>query len=398
MRVAQINAVSYGSTGRIMFQLADALKSADHEVLCTTGFTWNKCNRTDHFVTSGFLSKTYHMFMSKVFGNIGSYSNIATRRLIKRLRAFKPDIIHLHNIHGWYLNFPLLFSYIKKSGIPVVWTLHDCWSFTGHCPHFIGIGCEKWKTHCDNCSLYRQYPGTFFDRSHTMYEKKIRWFTGIDNLSIVSPSKWIKSAVRDSFLREYEVYHIPNGIDLSVFHPNDTYPSSLHALKSSGKKIVLGVSYAWDYKKGLDVFIELSKRLGEAYRIILVGTDDTVDAELPDNIISVHRTTDQSELASIYSAAEVFVNPTREENFPTVHMEAIACGTPVVSFDIGGCAESILPGCGTVVPKDDIVAMEHEIRRICNMNEKMCSTIPTQFDQNLCIQKYLELYNDILAE
>ena len=392
MRILQINAVSYGSTGRIMFQLADAVRAGDGQTLCTAGFTWKRAKRSDFVMTGGILGKTMHTYLARVTGRIGCFSSHATRRLLRQIEKFQPDVIHLHNLHGWFLNLPMLFGYLKKHSIPVVWTLHDCWSFTGHCPHFDGIGCEKYRTGCHDCTLYRLYPGTYFDHSKAMYAKKRRWFNGVENLTLVTPSRWLAGKLEGSFLKEYPVQVIHNGIDRSVFRPCEK------AEKSSEKYTVLGVSYGWDHKKGLDVFLELAKRLGPEYRIVLVGTDEAVEAKLPPSITPIRRTQNQQELAQLYSGADVFVNPTREDTFPTVNMEALACGTGIVTFATGGSPESPDERCGIVVPKGDVDAMEAAIRRVCQdkpFSKQDCLKRAELFDGQRCIEEYLELYERV---
>ena len=393
MRIVQINAVPYGSTGRIMFQLADALQASGNETLCTAGFTWKRCERADFFLTSNILEKTIHTWLARLTGRIGCFSGGATRRLLKRLDAFRPDIIHLHNLHGWFVNLPMLFDYCKRHRIRVIWTLHDCWAFTGHCPHFIGVGCEKWRTGCGDCSLYRRYPQSFVDASAAMYRMKRKWFTGVEDLTVVTPSCWLGDLIKQSFLSGYPVEVIPNGIDLSVFHPRETDVKERYGIP--GKKLILGVSYAWDDRKGLDVFLELRGRLGDDYQIVLVGTDERTDGLLPPGILGVHRTESQDELAELYSAADVFVNPTREDNLPTVNLEALACGTPVITFAVGGSPETLDESCGALVPANDVDALEAQIRRICTQRPysvAACRAWGERFSQENCIESYLDLY------
>lgn len=397
MRIVQINAVAYGSTGRIMFQLADALEAGGHEALCTAGFTWKKCRRADFFITSNIFEKTAHTYLARLTGRIGCFSRPATRRLLKRLDAFRPDVIHLHNLHGWFINLPMLFAYIKKHNIRVVWTLHDCWAMTGHCPHFDRIRCEKWKTGCHHCPLHRQYPQSWFDFSKDMYDLKKKWFGGVADMTIVTPSRWLAGLVGESFLGAYPVKVIRNGIDLEAFHPRES--DFRERCRCREQRIVLGVAYAWDEKKGLDVFLDLAGRLGEEYRIVLVGTDDAVDAQLPKNILSIHRTQSRRELAEIYTAADVFVNPTREDTYPTVNMEALACGTPVITFATGGSPEMLDGTCGSVVPRDDVDALEAEIRRVCTrqpFSRERCLERAKAFSQEDTISAYLELYRSKL--
>lgn len=381
-----------------MFQLADAV-AEEGQTLCTAGFTWKKANRPDFVMTSNVFEKTLHTYLARVTGRIGCFSYFATKRLLKKMEQFRPSVIHLHNLHGWFINLPMLFQYIKKNNIPVVWTLHDCWSFTGHCPHFDMIGCEKYQTGCHDCPLYRAYPQTWFDYSEAMYRKKKEWFTGVENLTIVTPSKWLAEKLNGSFLRDYEVRVINNAVDRSVFKPGAGDIRQRYGL--DGKYVVLGVAYAWDAKKGLDVMIRLSEKLGSDYKIVLVGTDEHVDAGLSENIISIHRTQNQQELAELYSAADVFINPTREDTFPTVNMEALACGTPVVTFRTGGSPEIIDDTCGIVVPKNDEMALEYAVRKVCQESPfppEACLRRAGQFTEERFIAQYLELYEQVTTK
>lgn len=391
MNLIQINAVPYGSTGSIVFSLADIMEHQGNQVLCTTGFTWKGCDRPDYVMTSGIVEKTVHTWLARITGKTGGFSTLATWRLLRRMDKMKPDLIHLHNLHGWFINLPMLFGYIKKHNIPVVWTLHDCWSFTGHCPHFAMAGCDRWKTGCGGCAQNHLYPQTFFDCSKTNWRRKKKWFTGVENLTIVTPSRWLAEQVRESFLGEYPVRVINNGIDLSVFKPDPT-------VKKNEKFTLLGVSYDWDNKKGLDVFLELAKRLDERFRIVLVGTNDTVDKLLPENITSIHRTQNPAELAKLYASADLLVNPTREDTYPTVNMEALACGTPVLTFCTGGSPEILDEHCGVVVPCGDVDAMEAAIRRLARspIGQKPCLDRAKGFDKYERFEEYVRLYGEIV--
>lgn len=318
-----------------------------------------------------------------------------TWSLLRYMKKLKPDLIHLHNLHGDFLNYPLFFSYyLKKHNIKVVWTLHDCWSFTGHCPYFDMVSCLKWKNGCYECPRHKDSPYCRVDDSKRMYRLKKRWFCGVKDMTLVAPSKWMAGLLPLSYLKDYRVAQINNGIDVSIFKPIEgDFRQRYHC---EDKHVLLGVAFGWGRRKGLDVFIELSKRLDASYQIVLVGTDDKVDAILPENIISIHRTSNQSELAKIYTAADLFVNPTREELFGLVNAEALACGTPVITFRSGGSPEVIDETCGVVVKKDDVDAMVREIERICA--EKLysadaCHQRALQFDKNETFQQYVKLYH-----
>jgi glycosyltransferase involved in cell wall biosynthesis len=337
----------------------------------------------------------------KIFGLAGLLSFFPTLKLINQMKKDKCNLIHLHVIHSDYINYPLLFNFIKKANIPVVWTFHDCWSFTGRCPYFDLAQCEKWKTGCFNCPYPKNlYPESRLDATAYMWKKKKKWFSSINHCTIVTPSQWLATLTELSFLKKYPIAVINNGIDLDVFKPADDVETIKESLGLKGKNMVLGVAFGWGYRKGLDVFVELSKRLPKEFQIVLVGTDSVVDGVLPQNIVSIHRTHDRQELAKIYSAADVFVNPTREENYPTVNMESIACGTPVVTFNTGGCAEIVDSDTGVVVPCNDIDAMEKEIYRVCandaNEWKVKCRTHAKKFDMYNRFEEYVDLYDSIL--
>lgn len=398
MRIVEINSMDDGSTGKIILQIANIARIENNNIWCC--YPRNRDNsklKDNTILIGGMFGKRLHARLSEFTGFNGCFSYFSTKKLIRQLIYIQPDVIHLHNLHGWYINLPLLFKYIKHTNRKVIWTLHDCWAFTGHCPHFTMEKCDKWQTGCFKCPRYRDYPQSFFDNSKKMWKLKKKWFTGVKNLTIVTPSEWLAGLVKQSFLKEYPVKVIHNGIDLNIFKPTE---SNFRERYNIGKKfIVLGVAFGWGVRKGLDVFIELSKRLdNEKYQIVLVGTDGTVDKQLPKNIVSIHRTQNQTELAEIYTAADVFANPTREENYPTVNMESIACGTPVVTFRTGGSPEILTEKTGSVVDYNDVNAMNSEIIRICETkpySEKDCLEVAKNFDMKDKFKEYVELYKEI---
>lgn len=397
MNILEVNAVPYGSTGKIMFSVADMLENKGHDLLCTSGFSWVKIQRKDYILTSGFIAKSIHIVLARITGYNGCFSVFPTVRLINKMKSFRPEVIHLHNLHGNYINLPILFSYIKKQNVRVVWTLHDCWSFTGQCPHFTMAKCDKWRTGCHHCLQYREYPAAIVDCTKRMWNLKKKWFTGVNDLTIITPSQWLAEMVKKSYLGEYPVKIIYNGIDLSIFKPTESDFRKKYSI-ADDKKILLGVAFVWGIRKGLDVFIELANRLDkDKYQIILVGTDDEVDKQLPSNIISIHRTHNQQELAEIYTVADLFVNPTREEVLGLVNVESLACGTPVVTFKAGGSPECIDETCGSVVECDDIDAMEKEIVRICiekPYSKAACLERAKVFDKDERFSEYINLIEE----
>ncbi len=403
IRVASVNMTEVGSTGNIMCAITELANQQGFDAQAFTTRAYDpQCNKKkdiiNHRYYGCYAENTLHTILGKVTGYNGCFSYFGTKQLIRWFKKMKPDVIHLHNLHKFCIHLPVLFRYIKKNKISVIWTLHDCWSFTGHCPHFDIVKCEKWKTGCHSCLQYQKYPKTYVDRSKNLYALKKKWFGGVENMTLVTPSRWLADLVQQSFLKEYPVKVIHNGIDLSIFKPTPSDFREKYGI-AEGKSIILGVAFDWGKRKGLDVFLELFKRLdGNKYQIVMIGTNEAMDTYLPKNIISIHRTTNQEELAKIYTAADVYVNPTREDNFPTVNIEAIACGTPVITFNTGGSPESLDETCGSVVPCDDVDAMEREIIKICSTTPytaAACVKRAKQFDKYEKYKSYLTLYSTV---
>lgn len=394
MKLVQINELcGSGSTGKICVAISRLLteQGIENYILYTSG-------KSDYDLGRNYMRPweiKLEALKSRVFGNFGFNSRAATRRLIAMLEEIQPDIVHLHNLHGHNCNLEMLFHYLNSKKIKTIWTFHDCWAFTGYCPHYDMVGCNQWKTGCRECPQRKKY-SWLWDRSEYLFEKKKKLFTELD-LTIIAPSKWMADQVKASFLHRCKTEIIYNGVDLSVFYPRQGDFRERFGLKN--KYIVLGVSYIWVVQKGLDVFIELSKRLDDRFRIVLVGTNESIDKILPDNIISIHRTASEDEMAEIYSSADVFVNPTRQEVLGLTNIEALACGTPVVTFETGGSPECIDETCGAAVPKNDIAALEEEIVKI-STEERFCAGTRFKhaelFDADRIYMEYTKLYNKIL--
>ena len=399
MRIVEINTVNFGSTGNIMLGIAEIASSKGHEVIVCVPKSREKKkkNVSNQIFIGNRISRNVHRLLGRITGLQGVFSYYSTKYFLKQLEKFRPDIIHLHNLHGAYINLNLLFRYIQEHNVSTVWTLHDCWAMTGQCPHFTMAKCGRWKTGCHNCPQLNVYPESISDRSKWMWKHKREWFTGLHSLTIITPSEWLAQIVHESYLKEYPVRVIYNGIDLDVFKP--THGDFHERYKISDKFIVLGVAASWGKRKGLDVFVELSSRLDEKYKIVLVGV--TEDAELPKNIITIHHTQNQAELAEIYTAADVFVNPTREEVLGLVNIEANACGTPVITFKTGGSPECIDETSGMVVECDNIDEMEQAIINVCEnlpYTEESCRKRAMNFDRNERFGDYVELYERILTK
>ncbi len=403
MRIVQINGGAKGSTGKIMMGIAEVARAQGHEVMCASPITTTNRDAGEdcgYYRIGTFNSRRLNVALARITGFNGCFAWFETYKLLKKIDEFKPDIIHLHNLHDSYINLPMLFSYIKKHNVPTVWTLHDCWAFTGQCPYFTIVKCDKWKAGCHNCPQYKEYPASLYDNTKKMWQLKKKWFTGVKNMTIVTPSEWLAGLARESYLKQYPIEVINNGIDLNVFKPTHSNFREQYGIPGD-KYIVLGVSFAWGYRKGLDCFVEMAEKIGERYQIVLVGTDDEIDKNLPQNIISIHRTQNQKELAEIYSAADVFAMPTREENYPTVNMEAIACGTPVVTFDTGGSPEMLDEKVDRVVPVDDVNKMMSEIRKICENMRLSSEAFRSKAKEYIMEDRFLEyidLYKSMHSE
>lgn len=399
MKVLEIDSVPYGSTCKIVLGIATVAQKRNIEVVTASGYSTHPLKEIpkNHYKIGGRMNKTLHLGASICTGIEGYGSVLATLKLIRFMNQNSFDIIHIHNLHGNYVNIPMLFSYIKKQRISVIWTMHDCWAMTGLCPHFTIARCNKWVVGCHDCSQYRTtFKGYFFDQSKFMWKRKKQWFNGIENLTIVSPSKWLAAVIKSSFLRNYDIRIINNGINLDVFRPIQSDFRAEHNCQD--KIILLGVSASWGIKKGLDIFVKLAEILDNHYQIVLVGTNEYIDQELPPNIISIHRTQNQCELARIYSAADLFVNPTREDNFPTVNLEALACGTPVVSFAIGGSPECFDDTCGCTVPCDDVEVLIEKIKTICSntgYSSENCVKYAQKYDMFARFDEYVSLYEEL---
>ncbi|HAH56533.1 MAG TPA: glycosyl transferase [Bacteroidales bacterium] len=326
-----------------------------------------------------------HAFKTRVFDLHGYGSKSFTKKLIRKIERINPDVIGIHNVHGYYLNMRILFDYLKAANKPVVYTLHDCWSFTGHCCYFDFVGCDRWKTGCFDCPSKRAYPASWFvDRSKENYAEKKVIFNGVENLTLVTPSDWLAKLVKQSFLSGYPLQVINNGVNTDVFKPVNQ-PGVREKYGIGNKKMILGVAYIWSHRKGLDEFIKLSKLLPSEYLIFLVGLKTEQINSLPDNIRGIARTENVEELAGLYSNADVFVNPTWQDNFPTTNIEALACGTPVITYNTGGSPEAIDKLTGIVVEKGDINGLKIAIETIGSQDRK---TI-----RKNCRERALKLFN-----
>ena len=398
MKIVIINTVANtGSTGRIVTSLYRAIEKQGDEARIVYGRGSCFADIKSYKIGTQ-LDFLNHVMKNFFRGESGFASTRATYRLISYLQAEKPDIIHLHNLHGFYLNCEVLFDYIKKANITTIWTLHDCWSFTGHCAYFDYHGCDQWIKGCHSCKYHRDtYPYALFcDNSYHTFTRKKMAFLGVENLTIVTPCDWLKKNVEKSFLNKYPVKIIYNGIDTDKFYRKDT-----SSCKNSSKEI-LGVANVWERRKGLMYFEQLANKLPNQYRIILIGLNLFQRIRLRcmyplSRLLPLGKTKSIDELRMRYEQAMVYVNPTLEENFPTTNIEALACGTPVITFDTGGSPESINRKCGRVVERGNIKELVKAIESIAldeKIDSMICREQGMKYGNDIALSHYIELYKE----
>lgn len=393
MKIVAINNLKNGSPAKIMEWILDnARNQIGAEVYSFYGWWKDELNDDKTY------GKPYEVLLSSAFSRLTGLHSIwnifGTYELIKKLKKIEPDIIHLHNIHMWNINVSMLFKYIKKNNIKVIWTLHDCWAFTGQCPYFSVVKCEKWKIGCGGCMQLKRYPYSIIDNTKINFILKQKWFKNVKHMILVTPSNWLLDLLKGSFLSNYNAFCINNGIDLDVFKPRESNFRKKYNIQD--KHIVLGVAFEWGFRKGLDIFLRLAKVLDPNYVIILVGYNGKIDEE---NIITIDRTHNQVELAEIYSVSDVFFNPTREDNFPTVNIEALACGTPVVTFNNGGSAEMIDETCGITLETEDIDVIKVKIKKIIELGlftSKACRNKALKYNYKDKFQEYVNIYLNLM--
>lgn len=391
---------SSGSTGRIVQDIASVLRDKGHS--CYIVYAQGDIkNDVVYPVTSKFC-QNISIIQTRLFGHHGLNNNHATKKLIKWIDDVNPDVIHLHNIHGFYLNYEVLFKYLYDKDKKVIWTLHDCWSITGHCASFDYINCIKWINGCEKCPQLQLYPISFCDQSKYNYQKKKFLFTKMNkkNLYLTVPSEWLNKKIKKSYLGNYDIKTINNGINVNVFRiiKSNKYRKRY---KLENKKIILSVMFGYNKRKGVDDLNKLAEIIDHTYKIILVGIEKKDSSKVNKNIIVIPKTDNQEELVKLYNEADVFVNLTLEEVFGMTNIEALACGTPVVTYNSGGCKECIDDNTGFLIEKHDVYDCFDKIKFICNndsyFNADLCrERVLKLFTKEKMIEKYLSLYEEIL--
>lgn len=402
-KLLQINVlVNTGSTGRIAEEIGLRAQQQGWESYIVYGRKPRESNSRTIRIGSG-IDVVSHKLQTLFCDRHGLASVKSTKKLVKKINEIKPDIIHLHNIHGYYINYEILFNFLRTADIPVVWTLHDCWPFTGHCSYFEYVGCEKWKTQCHACPQTHEYPASILlDRSKQNFTLKKKVFNSVTNVTFVPVSQWLDNLLASSFLSGYPSKVINNGVNLDLFMPSiSTEIRSRYNLENHF--IILGVANIWHPRKGLHDFIKLSKLLPPDYKIILVGVSSKLQKTLPESILAISRTDSAEQLAELYSMADIYVNPTFEDNFPTTNIEALACGTPVFTYKTGGSVEAVTPETGFVLPQGDINGIITAINTVQengkNYYSAACrSRAEELYNKNDRYQDYVNLYDNIIMQ
>lgn len=400
MKVLQISSeVNIGSVGRIAEQIGENIMNEGWESYIAYGRE-HLPSKSSVFPIGNKIDVIKHVLLTRLTDRHGYGSRKATSQLLDKIKEIDPDIIHLQHLHGYYINIELLFSFLAQSRAKVIWTFHDCWSFTGHCAYYDLVGCNKWQTQCFECPQLAEYPQSLYiDSSKKNYIDKKKLFTSLRQITIVPVSNWLQGEVKKSFLKDYDVRTIHNGVDIYQFNYRDNTIKNDYSIED--KFLILGVANPWDKRKGLKYFLELSKRLSDDYKILLVGLTKKQIDNLPENIIGLERTKNVNELAAFYSAADVFVNPTLEDTFPTTNLEAQSCGTPVITFETGGSPEALDKSTGIVVEKgntEKLIEAIEEIRKNSKSfySENCRARVLNYFDKKNAFKNYIDLYKELL--
>lgn len=395
----QINVTAnWGSTGKIAEQIGLCAMEHGWKSYIAYGRMMNPSK--SKLIKIGSQIDVYeHYVESKCLDNEGLASRHATIKFIEKIEEIKPDIVHLHNIHDHYLNYKLLFTYLAKLNIPVIWTQHDQWATTGHCMYTV-CECERWKEDCHDCPLSRWFS---LDRSRRNYQLKKFLMAEIKSLTIVPVSEWLGNIIRQSHLKTRPIQVIHNGIDIHTFSPQITTIYERYGI-CPGKIIILGVAAVWDERKGLRDFYALAERLDkEKYAFVIIGKLSE-NKSVKDNycqMVFIDRTQNALELAQWYSAASIFVNPTYQDNYPTTNLESLACGTPVITYKTGGSPEAINEKTGIVVEQGDVNGLAEAIMKLKDspLSAEDCrKRAEEHFDKNKCFEKYIDLYTHLMEE
>ena len=388
-------ALNCGSTGKIVEGIGRLAISKGWEVYVVHGARYVNISGLKNYQVTNKAGEILHYIESALFDAQGRGSRLETKRLLRVIDEIKPDVVHIHNIHGCFLNYPILFQYLREKNIPVIWTLHDCWAITGHCVHFMRTNCEQWKTQCVKCPQKHDFPSSYLlDRCKSNYTLKRQLFTALEKMRITTVSSWLKGVVEQSYLKKYPVDVVPNGVDTSKFVY--TEGDIRKRFEVGDKKLVLAVASGFEERKGIYDFVNLCNMLPKDYKLLLVGTSDNDKKVLPDNVIAVTRANGLTELAAFYSAADVLLSLSYEETFGLTIIEAMSCGTPAIVYDNTAQPELITSETGLVVANGDVEGVKKAIEEVCAKGKdyysEACREHALEYDERKSYQKYLDLY------
>ncbi len=395
-KLVQINTVCNTSTGKLMGDIQRKANEVGYETLSIVGrrkvFQDIRCEKIGNSI-----SFWIHVAINTVFDRQGYGSYFVTKKIVRRLREENPDIIHLHNLHGYYINLPLLFNYLSKEFKgEIYWTFHDCWPITGHCAHFSASECFKWKSGCSKCPNKMVYPiSLLMDLSSRNYQDKKEMFCSLKSLTILTPSEWMAGWINSSFLRQYPIVVVNNGIDLKTFFYRKPADEIFDKYKiSRQKKVILGVSSVWNERKGLNDFLALAEALSAEYQILLVGLSKKQLRKMPANIVGIPRTENVEELTMIYSLSHILINPSLEESFSLVTAEAIACGTPVIVLDTSAVKELVCEDNGIVLSRHEVIDYMEAIKKVeeKQLSRETVMQTAQKYDVEVFAEKVIQLY------
>lgn len=391
-RILQINAnYGFGSTGLIMRDI-DELLLQQPDIESFVAYQRSCCNIANGITIGNAVDWKLHAILSRILGEQGFYSTISTRKFFGALNKIKPDIVHLHNLHSNYVNIEMLLNYLAEKDIPTVITMHDCWWFTGKCFHYVDVGCKRFITGCGDCPKLKAPPTSFlFDRSKDVYQKKKHILLSIPRLTMVGCSDWICGEAKKSFLNGTNIVRLYNGVDVSIFKPME--------ISRNTDFTVMGMANKWLSARELGL-IDIILKETDA-NIMIVGCTKAQQETLEkygSRVKPIGFISNREELAQLYNTADVFVNVTHADTLPTVNMESICCGTPVITYDSTGSTELILPNTGYVVKEGD----KYRIAELFNSRRlpdriKCAEAGKANFDRNICYQGYIDLYRSILS-
>ena len=396
MKVLQINAVyGFKSTGVIVKDIGNTLAHNGDVAY----FAYQTTNES---VENGYLVGNkpdwkLHAVHSRVFGKQAYASKCATRRLLKWVDEIKPDVVHFHNLHSNYINLNLLCDHLAKKNIPTVITMHDCWYFTGKCSHYAAVKCGKWQEECGSCPLSKtEQPSLFFDSTSKVLKDRTEHLRKLPGLTLVGCSQWIANEAKKSKLGTADICVVYNGVDTEIFKPHES--DIRNELGLEGKFVILGMADKWFAPQNREIVEKIIAAQDENSKIVIVGCRKEQMAYFSkfENVVPMGYVSDRHRLADVYASSDVFVNLTRADTLPTVNMESICCGTPVITFDCCGSPELVDEECGFVVREGDYIGLLEAIENI--KSKPLCFDLYKQhqkFDKNQCYKKYLDIYKRV---